>query len=179
MDMGLSAYMIYQRRYSISLVIITGSVLLLSFIACVQGEKVEKRNEAKQKTVYSPIEVTLKISKAPRLNQIVDLTCTIVSAMDAPNSKAEIELPEEAVKVSGNLKWKGDLKKKHPVTLNTKIKFIKEGKWVIKASAKHIIDEENWWGDIDYLYLTVKKDSGETGWPEDEKAKEEAEKVTD
>lgn len=55
----------------------------------------------------SPIKVNLSISKLPVLNEVTDLTVNISSKYDAPNSIANIKLPEEAELVSGKLDWQG------------------------------------------------------------------------
>ena len=108
----------------------------------------------------SPIVLDLVMAKAPRVGEAAIVTCSIKSAFDAPASVATIELPEGAVLLDGNLEWSGDLRQDVPVQLSATIRFVEEGEWVIKAVAKHVIDEQNWWGDEDYIYLTVTEESG-------------------
>ena len=46
--------------------------------------------------VKTPISVHLSISSLPILNQSIDVTCEVSSILDAPNTRAEIILPEGA-----------------------------------------------------------------------------------
>ena len=68
----------------------------------------------------SPMKVELSVSNAPALNEIVELTCSITSVSDAPNTTAQIVLAESFELVGGNLSWNGDMivpeeeKRKHP-----------------------------------------------------------------
>jgi len=39
------------------------------------------------------------------------------------------------------------------------------GNWAIEAVARHVIDEENSWGDIDVIHLNVGVDYAVLGWP--------------
>lgn len=172
--------------------ILVFSILIVTNLHCFRQNGLEKvkmkyndirkiREENTQdKSTNSPITVDVRISKAPKINENVKLFFTITSAFDAPNSIAEIELPEGAILVNGNLNWKGDLIKNIPVQLSSTIKFIKEGNWTIKTFAKQIFDEENWWGDVDYIYLNVTKKAGQFGFSKDEdriKASQKAKKI--
>jgi hypothetical protein len=112
----------------------------------------------------SPVNLHLEISKAPRLDEEVILRCVVEAAFDAPHSWARIELPEGAVLVDGKTSWEGDLSKEVPVELQATIKFVEDGNWTIKAVARHDIDETNWWGDTEYIYLYVTQDHGRFGF---------------
>jgi len=121
--------------------------------------------------------VQLSLPKAPSLNERVTLTFTVSSTVDANNTTAEIKFttarggifpapfPAEAVLIDGPLTWKGDLKAGKPVSLDAEIVFNETGTWAIEASARHVVDNKNSWGDIDVIYLTVGVDRGEFGWP--------------
>lgn len=113
----------------------------------------------------SPIRVNLEMSTAPSVDEHVTLACQVVSAFDAPGTRAWIELPDSAVVIDGSLEWQGDLAPNVPVTVQAVIAFEEEGDWTIRAVAKHAIDETNWWGDEDYLYLSVGRHSGRFGFP--------------
>jgi len=150
-----------QRYHLIIGVIAVLGILLV--IGCVQeSEQIDK--SISTKSTSSPITTKLDISNVPKLNEQVILTLTINSAFDAQDSEASIEIPEGAIKLNGDLSWKGDLKENVPVQISTEIKFIQEGNWDIKGSAKHIIDESNVWGDVDYVYLCIKEDFGKIGF---------------
>jgi hypothetical protein len=124
-------------------------------------EQIEKR---RQKSTHSPIIVNLEVSKAPYLNEIITVSLKINSVFEAKNTEAAIILPHGAIKVDGNLEWKGDLKRKIPVELIARIKFFKQGNWIIKGYAKHVLDKDTVWGDVDYVYLNVAEGSGSFGF---------------
>jgi hypothetical protein len=111
-----------------------------------------------QGSTNSPIIVSLKVSERPRLHEIITIRLKIHSAFDAKNTTAAIVLPEGIMKVDGSLEWQGDLEREKPIELLARIKFLQSGKFSISGFAKHVIDEENSWGDVDYVYLNVIED---------------------
>jgi hypothetical protein len=113
----------------------------------------------------SPIKVELSISKLPILNEPVDLTCNVTARSDAPNSTAQIKLPKGASLINGNLEWQGDLKADIPVSFSAQIVFKETGHQTIEATATHVIDDKNGWGDLDSIYLDIGADSSTFGWP--------------
>ena len=108
-----------------------------------------------------PIMVKLGMSKAPKLDETAELTWTIRSVWDMANCEGRVELPQGAIKVAGDLVWSGALKQDIPVQLSATIKFGKEGEWAIRGVAKGIIDANNSWSNVDYIFLKVTKDSGQ------------------
>ncbi|MDD4652414.1 MAG: hypothetical protein PHQ34_09300, partial [Methanothrix sp.] len=106
-------------------------------------------------SLSSPITVNLSISKMPLINETINLYCRVIASSDAPNTTAEITLSEGVELVSGHLTGRLDLKADVPVYLNATIKFSKTGDFKIKAIARHVIDENNSWGDIANVFLTV------------------------
>jgi hypothetical protein len=68
----------------------------------------------------TPIKVDLSISHAPAVNAVANLTCTVSSTKDAPNTTAQVKLPEGASLVSGSLNWQGNLKANEPVSFSAK-----------------------------------------------------------
>ena len=152
---------IRKMRESSSLsVIIAISILLVLLTGLNFACNISPEQPPATSAPTTPINVDLNIAKAPRLNEIVALSCVVWSDLDGPASTASIELPEGAVLVDGNLKWEGDLQKDIPVQFSATIKFVEEGQWEIKAVANRVVSESYRWGDADYIYLTVKKDSG-------------------
>jgi len=110
---------------------------------------------------FSPLNVTLYMEKAPRLNEAAIVICSVKSiGHDAPNTTAIINLPEGAVLVSGNLDWQGDLTADVPVQFSAVIKFVEEGRWIIEAFANHTVDESYGWRDDDYINVDVRADAG-------------------
>lgn len=126
----------------------------------------EKRvgEDLKSRTPSTPITLKLQIAKAPRLDEDVLVTGIAKSAYDAPRTVARVELPKGAILVSGKLNWTGDLVAGVPVELSAIIRFIKEGNWIIRATAIHKVDEQNSWGDVQSIYLNVTKESGKFGF---------------
>jgi len=103
-----------------------------------------------------PMEVNLSLSNAPALNETAELTCTITSTSDfgAPNTTAQITLPEGFELISGNLSWHGDIVANGQESFNIVIKSVKTGIWTITASAGYPIPD-GWYGDEDHLYISV------------------------
>jgi len=147
-------------------------VTFLIFITLLHGSvqivgspfELTQRTTDEPATTRTPITVKLEISKAPKLNEDVLVKCIVTSILDAPKTVIKIELPEAAIKLSGDLNWEGDLIQGVPVELSIKVRFIEEGNWTIRATAIHMVDEQNSWGDVDSIYLNVTKESGEFGF---------------
>jgi len=112
----------------------------------------------------TPITIKLKISRAPRLQEVVLVTCSINSAKDAPRTIASIELPRGAMLVRGRLGWKGMVRSNKPAAFSAKIRFVAPGNWTIRATAIFRLDEQNAWGDADTIYLNVTKKFGRFGF---------------
>jgi hypothetical protein len=113
----------------------------------------------------TPIQVELSISEAPPLNTPALLTCTVSTTSDALDTTAQITLPDGATLVSGTLDWQGDLRVGEPVSFSAEIVFVETGNWRIEASARHVVDENNSWGDLEAIFLTIGVDHSEFGWP--------------
>jgi hypothetical protein len=114
----------------------------------------------------SPLQVTLYISHAPLLNEIVEVICTISSLVSCPNSTAEVRLPDGATLVSGNLTWEGDVEPGgEPVSFSTEIVFHKTGHWKIEGVVRYMYNETSGWSDLDTIYLNIGADHSEFGWP--------------
>jgi len=104
---------------------------------------------------FTPITVNLTISKIPVLNESADLHCKVSSIYDAKNTTVRIQLPEGSELVNGSLAVKLDLMADRPDYLNATVKFTRSGDFTIKATAYHMVDAENSWGDLKALYLTI------------------------
>ena len=131
------------------IILILSAVLIAVILAgCVQ--EVEK--------VVSPIEVCLAISNAPALNQTAELTCTITSREDAPNTTAQIKLPEGFELISGNLTWKGDLEKNSQKSFKATVKSVKTGNWAIEATAESKLKDgepSESYKAVDHVYVVL------------------------
>ena len=126
------------------------SLFILSSIFVVAGLGIDEESG-----LMSPITVNLSISKMPMVNESADLSFRIISVLDAPNTTAEIALPEGAKLEKGNLTAIFDLKANEPAYMNSTIVFSKTGDFTIKAIAHHVIDLNNSWGDYGALFLTI------------------------
>lgn len=147
-----------------TLILLVGLGLILA--ACVSTtETPGTTSPAVPLSPSSPIKVELSISKLPVLNEPVDLTCNVTPLSDAPNSTAQIKLSEGASLLDGNLEWQGDLTANIPVSLSAQIVFEETGHHTIEATAIHVIDDKNSWGDIDAIYLDIGIESSTFGWP--------------
>jgi len=74
-------------------------------------------------------------SESSKLGSETDLTFTAIlePSYDRTysNTTARIDLSKGIILVSGDIEWSGDLIPGNPVSLNSRIKFIKEGNWSI------------------------------------------------
>jgi hypothetical protein len=114
--------------------------------------------EQVNESVYGPIGVNLSISNAPALNETAELTCTLTSSIDTPNTTAQIMLPEGLELVSGNLSWHGDIPPDGEESFSVVIKSVKTGNWTIEARVRHPISD-GWYVDSGYLYISVSEDT--------------------
>lgn len=119
------------------------------------------------KTPLPPIQVKLSMSEAPPLDTPADITCTIKLSPHVPamvNTTAEITLPEGTAFVSGDLTWSGDLKPDETVTFSGVIVFDTTGHKTIEAYVKHRINENDWVGGMDSIYLDIGTNQSRFGW---------------
>ena len=112
----------------------------------------------------TPLKISLIMAKAPKLNEPVNVKVTVRSVLDAPDTTAELEIPEWAVLVSGTTNFQGDLGKNETAEFEAVIKFIKVGNTTIKAITKKVVSQDMVWGDVAYIYLTVGKESSQFGF---------------
>ena len=103
------------------------------------------------KALSSGIVVSLSISEAPALNQIVELTLSMTAPRDAPNVSAKIILPDGLELVRGSPSWSGKLTGKQTVKFHCLVKAIRTGEWTIIGAVT---------GGNDYLYLLVLEEKG-------------------
>ena len=118
-----------------TVVLVLSAVLIAAVVSgCVQ--------EVDKTAPLTETEVSLSISNAPALNQTAELTCTVTSTKDAPNSIAQIKLPEGFELVSGDLLWRGDVTKSSRKSFNATIKSVKTGNWTIEAVAESELEDD-------------------------------------
>ncbi len=119
---------------------------------------------ARRSQPATPITIEFMMEKAPKLNEPVNVTVTVKSVSDAPNTTASLELPSSAVLVSGTPRFQGNLKKGQPVQFKAVIKFQAEGDWTVKATARCTLSEDDVWGDAAYIYLHVGREQSHFGF---------------
>ena len=112
----------------------------------------------------TPIIVRLHMPKAPRLNEEVEVALEIQAYRDAPGTTAQIELPQSARLVKGDLTWEGEVKVGSPVRLAATIAFTQEGEYTIRGVALRRVNADTTWGDAAYIYLTIKSGASSFGF---------------
>jgi len=159
-----------------SFITLIGAVVLLLGLSIPMMQCAPSDGEVTPPDEETCMDLDLEMSKAPKLNEIAELTCIVGSLWDLPNTTVEITLPEGATLISGDLTWQGDLKADNPVSLSATIRFTETGNWAIKTVAKSIIDEDNSCSDIAYIRLNVGATKGTDGfvYPPGEEAKAKA-----
>jgi hypothetical protein len=88
--------------------------------------------------IFGPSPLTIRLSLSPlpsESEKTAELTATLTSSVDAPNTTARIILPDEITLENGNLTWNGDILAGGIVKFSAVIKVVKKGEWVIKAYA--------------------------------------------
>ena len=103
----------------------------------------------------TPITVNLTQSKIPIVNEETTLRVEVNSILNASGTNVKLILPPGADLISGSLEKNIDLQANAPESFETIIKFTKPGNFKITAEAHKIIDQDNSWGDMDVLYLTI------------------------
>jgi hypothetical protein len=105
----------------------------------------------------SPMSVDLSVSPFTA-DKVAELTVTITSVINAPNTTAQIILPEGIELQSGSLTWNGDIPANSTAKFSVIIKAVKKGEWIIEANAKHYFGPDSWFGGRNVLYFIVCED---------------------
>lgn len=112
----------------------------------------------------TPLTVALRMPKAPKVGEAVEVTMEVKAYQDAPGTTASISLPSGAQLLAGETTWQGDVKVDTPVRLTVRVAFPQAGEYAIEGKALAVINPDMTWGDLDAIYLTVKQDSGSFGY---------------
>jgi hypothetical protein len=104
------------------------------------------------------------MSKAPKLNEEVEVVLEVQAVEDSPGTAAQIELPPQARLVGGDPYWEGAVQPDSPVRIIVNIVFTQEGEYTVTGRALRPVSADMVWGDADYIYLTVKQDTGFYGF---------------
>jgi hypothetical protein len=122
-----------------------------------------------------PVMALLDITKPPRLNEPVQVMLNVSTIRDIAEASSEfriyrmqgtdrVEVPLDKITVSGNLTWKGAIKKDMPFQLAATVKFPDEGDWEFHARIKDPISKSSQHSSS-VLYFHVGKDNSRWGWP--------------
>ncbi len=103
----------------------------------------------------NPITLQLTLSKIPVTNEQTTLHVDVNCIFDAPDTNVSIILPSNVEVIQGMTEEKLDLKANTTESLEVTIKFTQPGDYKITAAARKVIDQENSWGDMGVLYLSI------------------------
>jgi hypothetical protein len=137
-----------------------------------------------------PIKVELSLPYAPAVNETIDITCTVSSIIDAPNTTVIITssrrlTSEDSYSMArpyvdgSNMTQTLNLKANQPVSFSASMVFKEPGLWEINAVAsctidkqtdkqrtdKHQTEKYKLRRGFDAIYLTISSDKSELGWP--------------
>jgi hypothetical protein len=122
----------------------------------------DEQDRQPQSGELSPnIMADLSMSGIPSLDQVVELTFSSKSYIDAKNITMEIFLPEEFALVDGNLTFKGEIPRNKNLQIKALVKPIKTGMWTIKTRVVNYYMEGGNFTNWDYLYVNVSENSGQ------------------
>jgi hypothetical protein len=103
----------------------------------------------------TPITTRMTLMGLPGLNESVELVFVASTITDAPDTEIEIQLPEDARLVSGDLRWTGDLLTDQPVTVNALVQFTSYGNKELVGRALSKMENGDVWGDASYIYFHI------------------------
>ena len=131
---------------------------LFVFIGACTSTPISQDEDISSGKLSVPLSVELSIAGIPSLNQPVELVLSITPVVDAPNTAAQIILPEEFILIEGNLTWEGDIDKDDTFTLAVTIKAVEEGDMAIRAQV--VSGEPSYrFGKNDTLFISVYSDN--------------------
>lgn len=115
--------------------------------------------------ISTPISVLLVLSKAPQLDEPVQVTLIVTATENAPGTTAEILLPPGATAIDGVLTWSGDLLARQSRRLEATVTFTQDGNWTLEGKALRPAEGRDVWGDMAAIYLRVTRQGGQVGFP--------------
>ncbi len=163
--MRTSLWVLAVRTCRTIAVVCLALILMLSSAVSVVKSAVNDRQPSENLAEpATPITVSLTINQSPLLGQPADLTCTVSSAVDAPGVTAQLELPTAAHLLKGEARWSGDLSAGQSVQFSATIVFEAGGDAAIFCRALRIIDEQNVWGDLAAVYVSIGTTESHSGF---------------
>jgi len=112
----------------------------------------------------TPITTHMILSGLPNLNEPVELSFVASTVKDAKGTEIEIILPEDAVLISGELHWSGNLLVDQPKTIKATIEFTALGNKQIMGKALSTMDNGDVWGDAAYIYFHITENGSFEGF---------------
>src|SRR5262245_36882952 len=123
-----------------------------------------KRPDGILEASSTPLSVRLLATKAPRVNEAINLVLQVHAFQDAPGTIAEIQLPAGAKVLSGATLQKLDLIAGQTAEVAASVVFAQGGELSITGRALKGVSLQTTWGDSDSLYLTVGNNAGKLGF---------------
>lgn len=137
-----------------SFLILSAPSLILSTSSSSASQTTSETDSPMVVPPISPLKVDLQIFQ--KSNLIIEIICTIsVTNFDAPDTKGEIILPDGISLINGRLSWAFNLVKNESIQRMVTAEAIKDGVWTIIAKANYTMASGDWFGDVDYAYVSV------------------------
>lgn len=148
-------------------------VLVISLTGCAGATTPVSENTKEPHPIESaasapstPITTKMVLSDLPEINEPVDLIFTAsVNQWDAPNTKAVVTLPEDAVLIDGELEWGFDLLADESKTFTLTIMFTTLGNKMIEGYARCEKETDIVWGDSAAVFFHITENGSFEGWP--------------
>ena len=149
-------FKVWGKYVSFSLLVVVAMLLVMALAAqAEEGPAMTSDGSKGLDDNNSPIRALAAMDKIPLLNEPVQISCTLTSFIDAPGSTAQIELPDTAKLVSGDLNWQGNLQAGEAVEFGVTAVFETQGNTSVSCRVHNQLDAENSAGDLATVYLNV------------------------
>jgi hypothetical protein len=146
-----------------------------STIGCQEDYRPNTSYRSSKPDENFPIAALVDMVKPPRLNEPVQVMLNVSTIRDIAEASSEfriyrmqgtdrVEVPLDKITVSGNLNWKGAIKKDKPFQLVGTVKFPEEGDWEFQAIIKDLVSK-SYQHSGSVLFFHVGKDNSRWGWP--------------
>lgn len=103
--------------------------------------------------VFSPLDVELRLSRAPLVGEEAKLELTLESRERLGDVSLAVSLPEGAELVEGDLLWRGDVAASQRIVFPLKFRVTAPGNKSIRATAFTRVDDHTSYGDVADLFF--------------------------
>lgn len=93
---------------------------VFTLLTCLIGQPFNVMESLAEKP-RGPLELSFSADPAPAPGEVVRMTLTVTSRVDAPELSISIELPNDLPHLSGELHWTGAVAKDQPVSLTFQV----------------------------------------------------------